>query len=87
MGLVKAALPADQLMAHTHAYVANLIETVSPQSLCQTRRQICADLHQDIASSVARSRELLDELIRQEDFKEGVAAFMGKRPPRWKGHP
>lgn len=84
IGLVHGVVPADQLMDHTYHYVTTMVQTVSPGSLRATRRQIYSDLHRDIASSVRDSRHLLDEMIREADYAEGVAAFLDKRPPRWR---
>ncbi len=82
-GLVNAVHPAQALQAETYAFTRNLIATVSPNSLRQTRWQIYRDLHRDIASSVRDSEALLDSMTRQPDYAEGVAAFVEKRSPRW----
>ncbi|HEX7036245.1 MAG TPA: enoyl-CoA hydratase-related protein [Pseudomonadales bacterium] len=85
LGLVNAVHPAETLLDETLAYAKNLIATVSPESLRQTRWQIYRDLHRDIASAVEDSEELLRRMMRQSDYAEGVAAFLEKRPPRWRG--
>jgi enoyl-CoA hydratase/carnithine racemase len=83
-GLVNAVYPAEALLEQTHTFVRNMIATVSPNSLRQTRWQIYRDLHRDVASSVKDSEALLDSMMREPDYKEGVAAFVGKRLPSWK---
>jgi enoyl-CoA hydratase/carnithine racemase len=83
MGLVNEVLPADQVLDRTLAYARDLIDRVAPNSLRQTRWQIYRDLHRDVAGSVIDSETLLEEMMREPDYAEGVAAFLEKRPPRW----
>jgi len=83
LGLVNAVLPPEELLPHTYSYARNLAATVSPGSLRETKRQIYADLHRDVAAAVRNSQELVERMATEPDFAEGVAAFMEKRPPRW----
>ncbi len=85
LGLVNRVLPAAEVLPEALAYAAELARTVSPESLRQTRWQIYRDLHRDVAASVADSEQLLEAMMRQPDYAEGVAAFLEKRPPRWGG--
>jgi enoyl-CoA hydratase/carnithine racemase len=84
IGLVNAVLPHDELLAHTHGYARDLAHHVSPRSLRETKRQIYTDLHRDVGSSVAESERLLDEMTSDAAFREGVAALVEKRPPRFR---
>ncbi len=83
-GLVNALFPVAELMNETYAFTRNMIATVSPNSLRQTRWQVYRDLHRDVASSVRDSEALLDSMVRESNYAEGVAAFVEKRAPRWK---
>ncbi|NKC00431.1 MAG: enoyl-CoA hydratase [Pseudomonadales bacterium] len=83
LGFVNQLAEPDELMAKTYEYAQNLITTVSPNSLRQTRWQIYRDLHRDVASSVIESEALLDSMMGEDDYKEGVRAFVEKRPPEW----
>lgn len=83
LGFVNQLFSAETLMSQTYAYVRNMIATVSPNSLRQTRWQIYRDLHRDVASSVRESETLLNRMMGEEDYKEGVRAFVEKRAPNW----
>ncbi len=83
LGFVNALFAPEDLLAETYAYVRNMVETVSPNSLRQTRWQIYRDLHRDVATSVRESEQLLHEMMGEADYKEGVKAFVEKRAPDW----
>lgn len=85
MGLVNEVLPADEVLARTMEYARGLLATVSPNSLRQTRWQIYRDLHASVEESVRTSETLLNEMMKEPDYAEGVKAFLEKRPPRWQG--
>ncbi len=83
LGILNQVHPAEEVLARTYDYVANLLLTVSPASLRQTRWQIYEDLHRTAAESVVASERLIDEMASQPDYREGVAAFLEKRAPQW----
>lgn len=85
MGLVNEVLPADQVLARTQAYARELIATVSPNSLRQTRWQVYRDLQQTVDVSVIASEALLNQMMKEPDYAEGVKAFLEKRKPAWRG--
>lgn len=85
LGLVNRLVEPDFLLKETYAYVRQMIETVSPGSLRETRWQIYKDFHRDVAASVKDSERLIDVMSRQKDFAEGVNAFLEKRKPNWTG--
>ena len=84
LGLLNALLEPDELMPYTYDYARRLADTVSPGSLRETKRQIYTDLHRDVGSSVVESERLLDEMTTDAAFREGVAALVEKRPPRFR---
>ncbi|MDA8952577.1 enoyl-CoA hydratase-related protein [Pseudomonadales bacterium] len=83
LGFVNQLFSADELLPKCYEYARNLVHSVSPNSLRQTRWQIYRDLHRDVASSVIDSEHLIDEMSKEEDFREGVAALVEKRSPDW----
>ena len=84
-GLLNGVYPAAELLEQTYAFTRNMILTVSPNSLRQTRWQIYRDLHRDIGAAVRDSESLLTSMMRERDYAEGVAAFFAKRTPNWVG--
>lgn len=71
----------DAVLERAHA----LAETVSPRSLAVIKRQVWQGMSQTLAqASVLADREALLSLD-SEDFREGVAHFLEKRPPRFTG--
>lgn len=83
LGFVNQIFEPAELVAQTVAYAHQLIASVSPNSLRQTRWQIYKDLHRDVASAVIESERLIEDMAMEEDFKEGIAALVEKRPPDW----
>lgn len=83
LGLVNKVYRAEELMQETYDYARKMIETVSPASLMQTKKQIYADLHQDVGSSVIESEKLVREMMTENNYKEAVKAFIEKRAPNW----
>jgi enoyl-CoA hydratase/carnithine racemase len=82
LGLVNRVLPPDELLPVTYEYARVLAHEVSPASILATKRQVYADLlHGDVGASVEDSNRRLEELMRGEDFREGVRALQEKRPP------
>ena len=83
LGFVNQIFEPAELVAQTVAYAHQLIASVSPNSLRQTRWQIYKDLHRDVASAVIESERLIEDMAMEEDFKEGIAALVEKRTPDW----
>jgi enoyl-CoA hydratase/carnithine racemase len=87
MGLVNRALPPDDLLRYTYEYAGRLATEIAPSSLASTKLQLYRDLHTDAASSVEDAGRRLAEMMRGDEFAEGVAALTEKRPPAFGGRP
>lgn len=83
MGLVHEVCEPEQVLPRALEYARNLAATVAPSSLAETKRQLYTDLHRDAASAVADSEGLLNRMTREPDYREGVRAWLEKRPPQW----
>jgi enoyl-CoA hydratase/carnithine racemase len=84
MGLVNAVLSPDELLPHTYEYARRLARHISPASLRATKSAIYRDLHRGVGASVAESERLLREMTRGPEYREGVAALLEKREPRFR---
>lgn len=85
MGFLNRIVPAESLMAEVMAYARDIAVSVAPGSARETKRQIYRDLHRDAATSVHAAEALLVQMSREPDYKEGVKAWMEKRPAAWAG--
>jgi enoyl-CoA hydratase/carnithine racemase len=81
MGLVNKVLPAGEVLGAALDWARAVATEVSPASAAYAKAQLYADLHGDVGTAVATSERLLDETIAGDDYREGVAAWLGKRPP------
>ena len=84
IGFVNQLFSSEQLLHEAEEYARELVKNISPDSLRQTRWQIYRDQHDAVARSVEKSEELLESMMKDEDFREGVRALVEKRSPRWK---
>ena len=83
MGLVNQLFDSVNIVQQARGYLHEMVRAVSPNSIKQTRWQIYKDLHRDAASSVEDSEKLLKEMMKEQDYREGVQAFLDKRNPKW----
>jgi methylglutaconyl-CoA hydratase len=82
MGLITAAVPADELDATVDAAVADLL-AAGPGALAATKELLARLPEMTTADAFAWTEELSAELFRSDEAKEGMAAFLERRPPPW----
>lgn len=83
IGLVNAALPAEEVLGHSHRYIQELAQSCSPTSLAVMKRQVYEQLTASLGPAEIEARRLMVESFSRPDFKEGVNSFLEKRPPRF----
>jgi len=74
----------EQLEATVMAF-AEKLASKPPLGLRKIKAVINKGMDTDIQSGLKLEQEALGFLMQTEDFQEGIAAFMEKREPRWKG--
>lgn len=85
MGLVSRAVPRDDVLDVAQALARDVAENVAPVSAAITKqlgRQFLVE--EDRRTALERERALFRWAGQQPDAREGVAAFLEKRPARWK---
>jgi len=82
-GLINRVVPDAELMPTAMALANELAN--GPASLGLTRQTIWAGLDADWGDQLAREAKGQNIAGRTEDFREGVAAFLAKRPAEFKG--
>jgi enoyl-CoA hydratase/carnithine racemase len=84
-GLASEACPAAEVLERALEIARDIADNVAPVSAAVTKRLIYRNLAQDNRSAaVEHEGALFAWSTRQEDGREGVAAFLGKRAPEWK---
>ncbi|MGB3291203.1 MAG: enoyl-CoA hydratase [Burkholderiaceae bacterium] len=85
MRLVDRVIPADRLLDETIAYADELAMHVSPRSLRVMKRQLGEAPFQTLSEAITLANDEMFRSIQSEDFKEGVAHFLERRPARFSG--
>jgi enoyl-CoA hydratase/carnithine racemase len=83
IGLVNRVVPGADLMPTVLAYARDLAENCSPTSMRLMKRQVYESLHQSLGPAHDTAVRLMIESFDRPDFKEGVASFLQKRPPKF----
>lgn len=83
LGLANKALPAGEVLEYAQHYAAQMVSLNSRASLRETKRLIYSDLHRSVGEAVLDSEALLDQLMADPDYAEGIAALRQKRPPEF----
>jgi enoyl-CoA hydratase/carnithine racemase len=85
LGVASEAVPADEVLDRALAIARDIAENVAPVSAALTKRLVYRFLTEPDRSGAERvERELSLWTSEQDDVKEGAAAFLEKRAPRWR---
>jgi enoyl-CoA hydratase len=82
-GLVARIVPAANLMEEA-TKVAEIIANMSLPSVLAGKEAINAAFETSLAEGARFERRIFQSLFATEDQKEGMKAFVEKRPPKWK---
>ena len=83
-GLCNRVVPDEELVAQALAWAEELAAK-SPLALRYAKQALNAAMEISVAETISYEAGLQHLCINSEDAKEGVAAFIEKRAPRWQG--
>lgn len=84
IGLINQVVPRDQLMAATMA-LAEKLASKSPLAIAAAKRAVNIGSEMDLDRGIEYVLQEFALLFVGEDQKEGMAAFLEKRAPRFRG--
>jgi enoyl-CoA hydratase/carnithine racemase len=84
IGLVSQVVARAELEATVQG-LARTLAGYSPATVAIAKEAFYTALELDHAKALPYLQDLLTIVARSEDAREGVAAFLEKRPPRWQG--
>jgi len=85
IGLANRVVPADQLLAEAEKTLRGIIAN-APLSLALTIEVVDRGLDMNLDDASLLEANLFGLLASSRDMKEGLTAFLAKRPPEFTGH-
>jgi enoyl-CoA hydratase/carnithine racemase len=85
IGLANQVFADAEFMAKVQEYAKDLASNVSPRSLRVIKKQVYDAMFQTLAEAFTAAEQEMLESLKSQDFKEGVAHFMQKRPAAFTG--
>lgn len=84
IGLVNRVLPLADLVADAKK-LAHKMASRAPVAVAKTKQALHTSRQASLADGNAQERQLFSELFATADQKEGMRAFLDKRPPSYQG--
>ena len=85
MGLVNRVCAAGSVVDEAVAYADQLARTVSPNAMSIIKSQVYEHYNLALDDALQKSNALMFQTLGSSDFREGVAAFIDRRPPEFPG--
>lgn len=83
MGWANRLCDPGQAAADAQDYLRAIAGTSAPIALMMMKKQVWRHMNRELGIATAETSRWIDESLARDDFKEGVASFVEKRPPRF----
>lgn len=83
LGYANRLCEPGESVADAQAYLREIAGTGAPNSIMMMKRQVYKHLNAELGPAMAESTVWMDESLARDDFKEGVASFVERRPPNF----
>lgn len=84
LGLANRLCEEGSALAQASDYIRQMAETASPQSIKLVKAQVYRHLNMSLRPAMEESNELMEQTLAADDFKEGVASYVERRPPKFR---
>jgi enoyl-CoA hydratase/carnithine racemase len=85
IGLVHRVVPQAKLIETARQVAGHIANNCSPLGVSEAKKLVWRHLFTDLATAIREDDESMTMMTRSEDFKEGVQAFIEKRPAKYQG--
>ena len=85
IGIVYAIYPHDRFEAEVQKF-AEQMAAAPPLAYRDVKRTMISDAHRQLEQAIEEENRLQIHCFVSEDCAEGLAAFLEKRPPKFRGH-
>ena len=85
MGLVSRVLPAEKVLPTAREIAGEIASKCAPLGVAHAKRLIYDHLFTDLTTAMREDDQATERAMKSEDFKEGVTAFIEKRPAQFCG--
>jgi enoyl-CoA hydratase/carnithine racemase len=87
LGLGSRVLDADEVLPAALELAHDIAENTAPMSVAASKRLLWDSFDLDREAVGARETDIHLQVMGHEDAREGVRAYLQRRPPRWTGAP
>ena len=83
MGWANQVSEEEEVVVDAQNYLKEIAGTSAPISVMMMKKQVYKHMMSDFGDAMDETNRWMDESIADDDFKEGVASFVEKRPPNF----